>query len=88
MAANDRREAIESKPEDNFVEMSTDLEKEGVLRENVDYSGAATKTSPEEIALVRKLDFRIMPTLWCMYFLNYVSSLSRAREPATLTTRS
>jgi hypothetical protein len=48
------------------------LEKGGVLAENGDYSGAVAKTSPEEIRLVRKLDFRIMPTLWAMYFLNYV----------------
>lgn len=34
-----------------------------------DYSGATTKTDPEEIALVRKLDYRIMPALFCMYFL-------------------
>ena len=52
-----------------------DLEKKGVLRDDVDYSGAAKKSSPEEIALVRKLDIRIMPTLWCMYFLNYVRLL-------------
>lgn len=34
-----------------------------------DYSGATVKTNPEEIALVRKLDYRIMPALFCMYFL-------------------
>ena len=34
-----------------------------------DYSGAVAKTDPEEIALVRKLDCRIMPALFCMYFL-------------------
>ena len=44
----------------------------GVL-EGADYSGAVKKTSPEEFALVRKLDLYIMPTLWAMYFLNYVS---------------
>jgi hypothetical protein len=37
-----------------------------------DYSGAVAKEDPAEIALVRKLDLRIMPTLWCMYFMNYV----------------
>jgi len=37
---------------------------------NADYTGAAAKTDPAEIALVRKLDFRIMPALFCMYFLN------------------
>ena len=38
-----------------------------------DYSGATAKDDPVEIKLVRKLDFRIMPILWAMYFLNYVS---------------
>lgn len=37
-----------------------------------DYSGAVAKTDPAEIALVRRLDSRIMPALFCMYFL-YVS---------------
>lgn len=37
-----------------------------------DYSGATTKVDPVEIKLVRKLDMRIMPILWAMYFLNYV----------------
>ncbi|KAH6723812.1 major facilitator superfamily domain-containing protein [Leptodontidium sp. MPI-SDFR-AT-0119] len=35
-----------------------------------DYSGAVAKTDVAEIALVRKLDMRIMPALFCMYFLN------------------
>jgi hypothetical protein len=39
-----------------------------------DYSGATAKVDEREIALVRKLDWRIMPTLWCMYFMNYVRS--------------
>jgi hypothetical protein len=34
-----------------------------------DYSGAVAKTDAFEIALVRKLDWRIMPTLFVMYFL-------------------
>lgn len=40
--------------------------------ENVDYSGATAKTDPKEIALVRKLDWWIMPILWLMYWLNYL----------------
>lgn len=44
-------------------------------REDADYSGAVAKTDPAEIKLVKKLDWRIMPTLWAMYFLNYVSGL-------------
>jgi hypothetical protein len=37
-----------------------------------DYSGAREKTDPAEIRLVRKLDMWIMPTLWLMYWLNYL----------------
>lgn len=48
-------------------------EKMQPAKDGQDYSGAARKTDPAEIALVKKLDYRIMPTLWAMYFLNYVS---------------
>ncbi len=34
-----------------------------------DYAGAVAKSDPKEFALVRKLDWRIMPMLWAMYFL-------------------
>ncbi|KAK5049301.1 hypothetical protein LTR84_004230 [Exophiala bonariae] len=37
-----------------------------------DYSGAHKKTDPVEIKLVKKLDLWIMPTLWIMYWLNYL----------------
>jgi hypothetical protein len=40
--------------------------------QKLDYAGAAAKTDPEEIRLVRKLDYRILPILFVMYFLNYV----------------
>lgn len=57
---------IDPKPIDNFVEMSQgDPEKDALRRENADYSGAVKKSSPEEIALVRKLDFRIMVSSYC-----------------------
>lgn len=39
-----------------------------------DYSGAHEKTDPREIALVKKLDWWIMPILWLMYWLNYLVS--------------
>ena len=45
----------------------------GDVKDQGDYSGAIAKTDPVEIRLVRKLDMRIMPILWAMYFLNYVS---------------
>ncbi|KXH47743.1 major facilitator superfamily transporter [Colletotrichum simmondsii] len=49
--------------------------------ENRDWTGSAKKTDPEEIKLVRKLDWRIMPTLCIMYFLNYVdrNAIAQAR---------
>ena len=41
------------------------LDEEGrTTEQDVDYSGATKKTDPKEIALVRKLDRWIMPTLW------------------------
>lgn len=46
-----------------------------VAPQAVDYSGAHEKTDPREIALVRKLDWWIMPILWLMYWLNYLVSL-------------
>jgi hypothetical protein len=42
------------------------------IEPNRDYAGASAKSSPAEIALVRKLDLRIIPTLFAMYFLNYI----------------
>jgi len=90
MTANSKRGSIEQKPEDNFVEMSVAdaAEKPGVLVDpEADYSGAVKKTDPAEIRLVRKLDFRIMPTLWAMYFLNYVSLVLDVGE-TTLTLHS
>lgn len=53
--------------DDLFVEKATvDLEAP------VDYSGAHAKTDPQEIRLVRKLDLIILPTLWLMYWFNYL----------------
>ncbi|KAH7409638.1 major facilitator superfamily domain-containing protein [Cadophora sp. MPI-SDFR-AT-0126] len=39
---------------------------------NLDYSGAVINLDLIEKALVRKLDWRIMPTLWLMFWLNYL----------------
>lgn len=67
-------DGIDSKPSEGHHELMNVVSytgKENVAQEG-DYSGAVKKTDPEEIALVRKLDFRIMPILWAMYFLNYV----------------
>lgn len=40
--------------------------------EKQDIFGSHEKTDPREIALVKKLDRRIMPMLWSMYWLNYL----------------
>jgi sugar phosphate permease len=47
-------------------------DEEGKAIAKVDYSGSHEKTDPREIALVKKLDRWIMPTLWGMYWLNYL----------------
>ncbi|KAH9904048.1 major facilitator superfamily domain-containing protein [Xylariomycetidae sp. FL2044] len=46
-----------------------------------DYAGARAKSDPAEIRLVRKLDLRVMPIIWLMYFFNYVDrgTLAQAR---------
>jgi hypothetical protein len=43
--------------------------------DNLDYSGAPKKIDPAEARLVHKLDKWIMPTLWSMYWLNYLDSV-------------
>lgn len=52
-------------------------------RAQVDYSGAHAKTDPREIALVKKLDWYIMPILWLMYWLNYLVRISAFNSPIT-----
>lgn len=63
---------VDTKPnamerEDSFIEKAP-----VALEAPVDYSGAHAKTDPLEIRLVRKLDFIILPTLWIMYWFNYL----------------
>jgi hypothetical protein len=53
---------------DDVASSEKDLKTDSPV-EGADYTGAVAKTDPEEIALVRKLDCRIMPALFCMYFL-------------------
>ncbi|KAJ5346274.1 hypothetical protein N7541_008756 [Penicillium brevicompactum] len=61
----------DEKPGALHWEDTIDEEKRKQLKD-VDYSGATKKTDPAEIRLVRKLDLWIMPTLWLMYWLNYL----------------
>lgn len=60
------------KDEKSSVEMVEDLSSVEKPTQKFDYSGAAEKTDPAEIALVKKLDRWIMPMLWSMYWLNYL----------------
>jgi len=53
---------------DDVASSDKDL-KTDVPVDGADYTGAVAKSDPAEIALVRKLDYRIMPSLFCMYFL-------------------
>jgi hypothetical protein len=53
---------------DDVATSTKDFKAEAAL-DGADYTGAVTKNDPVEIALVRKLDMRIMPALFCMYFL-------------------
>ncbi|KAF4773596.1 MFS transporter [Colletotrichum scovillei] len=48
------------------------LEKPVAKIGKVDEFGAHTKTDPQEIALVKKIDCYILPILWIMYFLNFL----------------
>lgn len=72
MASSDFKRASR---EDEKLEHWIDTEDAKADRDNqkLDYAGAALETSPEEARLVKKLDWRIMPCLWSMYFL-YVDS--------------
>jgi hypothetical protein len=66
-------------PEKNLTLQVEDLTERALPKG--DYSGAVAKSDPLEFKLVRKLDLRIMPTLWAMYFLNYLdrNAIAQAR---------
>ncbi|KAJ3457080.1 hypothetical protein FSOLCH5_011680 [Fusarium solani] len=57
------------KPQGVHEELKHDSDLEGDTRS---YATTAPKTSPAEIKLVRKLDWIILPTLWIMYWFNYL----------------
>ena len=48
------------------VDQKLDVDEEGV---KLDYSGAHAKTTPEEIALVKKLDWWIMVSIFMPFLL-------------------
>lgn len=65
-------------------EEKTDLEhgKDGVL-ENTDYTGAQAKTDPAEIALVKKIDWRLMV---CAFYLDFEADQTRRCSTKILKT--
>ncbi|OAL45126.1 MFS general substrate transporter [Pyrenochaeta sp. DS3sAY3a] len=69
MADKEAHQHIEKCNTNPLPHNDVDHEKQGT---NLDYSGAHAKTSQEEIKLVKKLDLWIMPTLWLMFWLNYL----------------
>lgn len=69
------RDRAIAKPEEDLVEFApvTDKDEASTPDEaGADYSGASKKTDPEEIRLVRKLDWYILPIMWAMYYLNWI----------------
>ncbi|KAL0940241.1 uncharacterized protein CTRU02_203004 [Colletotrichum truncatum] len=42
------------------------------IASNLGHSGPGRKASPEEIKLVKRLDWIILPVLWIMYWFNYL----------------
>jgi len=46
-----------------------DMKKGDVDAQEVDHFGTGTTYSPEEKALVRRLDLHILPIIWCMYYM-------------------
>jgi hypothetical protein len=45
------------------------LKKGDVDAQKVDHFGTGTTYSAEEKALVRRLDWHILPIIWCMYYM-------------------
>jgi hypothetical protein len=81
MFSNKTNETVSEKPSEIQVEHAA-IENHK-LEDGGDYSGAVAKTDPKEIALVKKLDLRIMGILWAMYFL--VGSIRRSCTIDALT---
>ncbi|KIX08514.1 uncharacterized protein Z518_03170 [Rhinocladiella mackenziei CBS 650.93] len=78
-ASHEEAKVVHATPESAVIEAEKQQgqHQEFILDEEgkcvpVDYSGAHAKTDPKEIRLVRKLDIWIMPSLWVMYWLNYL----------------
>ena len=69
--------AVKENEKPGSIEMEEVALREGVhsCEDKADYSGAVAKTDAAEIALCRKLDRRVLPILWAMYYLYVMRSL-------------
>ncbi|KAI0555423.1 MFS transporter-like protein [Xylaria curta] len=73
MAARQPLPATESRKDEVILEHYDDTRDDPKKDiEQPDRFGSYAKVDPKEIALVRKLDLYMMPTLWLMYFLNFL----------------
>jgi hypothetical protein len=85
MTTSDSKGDIEKNSSQQIDDIVSERDLKDVSRNpDADYTGAVAKTDPAEIALVRKLDYRIMPALFCMYFL-YVSTQNTAANTVLLS---
>ncbi len=64
-----------------ILERTMDINEKEAQEVQVDQFGTATQQSEEERKLVRKLDIRIMASLWACYYLNYLdrNAIAQAR---------
>lgn len=71
---------VEEHKEDEFRGLVGDPERNSSLS-NIDSTGARNKTDSKEIALVNRLDGRLLPVLTIMYYLNFIdrAALPNAR---------
>lgn len=73
MATKNTEAIIESEKNTGHYEENADLEHvKPVAGGNVDYTGSVAKTDPKEIALVRKIDWRLMVSPSALSNRNYV----------------
>ncbi|KAM0328535.1 hypothetical protein ACHAQA_004942 [Verticillium albo-atrum] len=63
---------LDNEEKGNVYHMEDDEKKAQASVADADASGARKKTDPVEIRLVRKIDWIMLPTLWIMYWLNYL----------------
>lgn len=72
MSPNESGQSVDTNPKGNDLEVLHTEKAVDMPHAGADYSGAHGKTDPLEIRLVRKVDLIMLPTLWLMYWFNYL----------------